>query len=372
MNPVQLRHELHRHPELSGHESDTAWRVRAFFRPLEPDDVLEHIGGSGIAFVFEGLQPGPTVLLRCELDAVPIAEPVGVQWRSVHQGVSHACGHDGHMAILAEVGTRLAERRPARGKAVLLFQPAEESGLGARAVLTDPAFAAIRPDFAFALHNLPGFPLGEVLVREGSFSCASRGIAIRLGGAQAHAAQPETGRSPALAMCRLVEALHVLPQDLQKSGELAFATVVGAQLGARAFGVAPGRAEVWATLRSETDATMERIVEHVEATARELADQSGLEVEFSYEDVYPALVNHPAALELVRRAAGEAGVREMDKPFRWSEDFGHITQTTTGALFGIGAGTDLPNLHNHDYEFPDALIPLAADVFSRLLELCAG
>jgi amidohydrolase len=370
MDILQFRRDLHRHPELSGHESDTAWRVREYFRALQPDETIEHLGGAGLAFVFRGRQPGPTVMLRCELDAVPVSEPPGRHWRSMNVGVSHACGHDGHMAILAEVGTRLASRRPESGRVVLLFQPAEENGLGALAVLNDPGFGPLRPDFAFALHNLPGRPLGEVSLRLGSFSCASRGLLVGFGGETAHAAEPESGKSPASAMCATIEALSKLPDGLGLHGEVAFATVVGARLGERAFGVAPGEAEVWATLRAESDASMEHIVEYAESFGRECAARDGLDVEFSYEDVYPAVVNDPGAIDLVRRAAGELAVREMQEPYRWSEDFGHFTATTTGALFGIGAGIDVPALHSSKYDFPDSLIPVAADLFVRLIDLC--
>ncbi|MCW8906868.1 MAG: amidohydrolase, partial [Sedimenticola sp.] len=229
-----LRHELHRHPELSGRESTTAQRVTGFFRNLQPDRMLQGLGGEGLAFVFACQAPGPRVLLRCDMDALPIQESEPLPHRSRRPGVSHKCGHDGHMAIMAAVGEALARRRPARGEVVLLYQPAEETGQGARAVLDDPRFESVNPDLCFALHNIPGYPLGQVLVRDGAFSCASRGMAIKLSGKTAHAAQPETGRSPAAAMCRIIEQLSNLPPELLPPHELAFATVVGSRLGEKA------------------------------------------------------------------------------------------------------------------------------------------
>jgi amidohydrolase len=280
---IQLRRDLHRHAELSGCEAGTAQRILRFFQPLEPDETLTELGGHGLAFGFGSADTGPSVLLRCELDALPITQTNGTAHRSVTEGVSHKCGHDGHMAILAAVGEALSRQRPARGRVVLLYQPAEETGAGASAVLADPRFAVIRPDLVFALHNLPGFPMGQILLRAETFTCASRGMEIRLTGRTAHAAQPETGRSPAKAMCRIIDELENLPARQEARSELAFATVVGARLGKKAFGTAPGDAAVMATLRSETDATMDRLVRDCEEMVRVIASAEQLGHTVSYE-----------------------------------------------------------------------------------------
>ncbi|MGE4545949.1 MAG: amidohydrolase [Pedobacter sp.] len=367
---VRLRHELHRHPELSGHEAQTAQRIVEFFAVLQPDNIIERLGGNGVAIVFSGKDAGPTVLLRCELDAVPIEETIETKYRSLTPGVSHKCGHDGHMAILAAVGTKLAAKRPRRGKVVLLYQPAEENGEGAAAVLQDPKFAEIKPHYAFALHNLPGFPLGQVIIRAGTFTGASRGMAVRLSGIAAHAAQPETGQSPTNAMCQVIQRLSNLPTGTVPVNETAFVTVVGAALGEKAFGIAPDKAEVWATLRSETDDTMSRIVGDAEQLVHESASASDLEVDIEYEDIFLTTINSQIAVELVRSAVGPNSLKVPDTPFRWSEDFGQFTAVSEGALFGIGAGTDVPELHKPDYDFPDSLIPLAAQLLGRIVDTC--
>lgn len=364
---IGLRHELHRCPELSGSETETAARIVRFFSPLCPDALLTGLGGVGVAAVFAGGGPGPTLLLRAELDALAIQELNHLPYRSARPNISHKCGHDGHMAILVAVGRQLAGKRPARGRVVLLFQPAEETGAGAAAVIQDPQFPAIAPDFVFALHNLPGFPLGSVVVRDGPFTAASRGAIIGLVGATAHAAQPETGRSPALAMAQIVESLSCLPADIAPSSEGAFATVVGAQLGNKAFGTAPGEAEIWATLRSETDSAMERIVAYNERLVADAAARFNLDWSLAYSDIFSATLNSPAANEVVRRSRGDNGVIELESPFRWSEDFGRFTAIAEGALFGIGAGEEMPELHNGDYDFPDALISPAAEIFRRII-----
>ena len=211
---TELRRTLHRMPELSGAEVNTAAYIVGVLEGYKPGRILTGLGGHGVAAVFDSGIEGPTVLFRAELDGLPIAELPGVAWRSEIEGRGHLCGHDGHLAILCGLGARMAVEPPLRGRVVLMFQPAEETGAGAAAVIADPAFAAIVPDYAFALHNLPGFPLGHVGVRAGAFNFASEGLAIRLTGKTAHASQPEAGRSPAATMCALVTALPELPEKL--------------------------------------------------------------------------------------------------------------------------------------------------------------
>lgn len=366
---VRLRRELHQCAELSGQERETAARVMAFFEPLGPDQVYSNLGGHGLAFVFAGADPGLTVLLRCDLDALPIREVNDFPHVSMSSGVSHKCGHDGHMAIMAAVGVKLAGRRPARGRAVLLFQPAEENGQGARAVIEDPRFGKIRPDHVFALHNLPGFAMGEVLVREGTFCCASSGVVIELEGSTGHAAQPETGRNPAGAMCGIMEALENLGGPSGVAEEISFATVVGARLGVDdCFGTTPGAARIMATIRAETDESLTRLASRVESTVAGIAENEGLSWDLTYRDEFPATVNAPDAVATIRRTATSGTVKDMASPFHWSEDFGYFTGLTNGALFGLGAGVETPALHHPAYDFPDELIQSGAALLRNILE----
>jgi amidohydrolase len=306
-------------------------------------------------------------MLRADLDALPIRETKEAPHRSANAGAAHLCGHDGHMTILAGVGEALARERPARGRAILLYQPAEETGEGAAAVLDDPGFVALRPDFAFALHNLPGYPLGQVVVRDGAFASASRGMTVVLEGVAAHAAQPETGRSPAGALARIIGRWADPPLDVVGNGGGTFITVVGSRLGTKSFGTAPDRVEIWATLRGPDDQAMADLVEFAERVVVEEAGTDCLVPTITYEDVFPATVNAPEAVAVLRRAAPPDGIRELKRPFRWSEDFGRFTAAVPGALFGLGAGEDTPALHNPDYDFPDALTPLGRDLFLAVL-----
>jgi metal-dependent amidase/aminoacylase/carboxypeptidase family protein len=277
------------------------------------------------------------------------------------------------MAILAAVGEALGENRPRTGRVALLFQPSEEDGSGAARVISDRRLHEMAPDFVFALHNLPGFPVGEIVVRSGPFCCASRGMVVTLEGTTAHAAQPETGTSPAAAMCRIIELLGDTPARMKLRGEVAFATVVGARLGRDdAFGTAPGNAHVLATMRAENDTTLDRMAEQSAAAIQALAENEGVSVEIAWRDEFMATVNSAEAVEIIRRAAGDHPVRLLDEPLRWSEDFGRFTSICTGALFGIGAGEEIPDLHNPDYDFPDELIPIGAGVLERIVRECLG
>jgi len=204
---VALRRDLHRHPELAHQEGVTAQLLVDVLKRHGADQVVTDIAGHGLAAVFHGVSSGSTLLVRCELDGLPIAERSGVEWASRNAGRAHACGHDGHMAMVTGLAMELERRRPERGSVVLLYQPAEEVGEGARRVLDDPAFESLRPDRVFALHNLPGFELGEVVLRAGPLASASRGLVATLDGKTSHAGEPELGQSPALALARAIAGL---------------------------------------------------------------------------------------------------------------------------------------------------------------------
>lgn len=366
-----VRHELHQHPELSNQETETAQRILRIFAPFDPDEVIQGLGGTGLAFVFKGQQPGPTTLIRCELDALPIQEINDLPYRSCVDGVSHKCGHDGHMAIVTALAAELAGQRPQKGRVICHFQPAEETGAGAIQVVEDGAFAALKPDYAFALHNLPGKPLGQVLCKPGTFNFASRGMIIRLKGKTSHAAHPEDGVSPARAMCRIVEGLTALPESLDGFN---LVTVVHAQLGEIVFGTAPGDAVVMATLRTPTNEAMATLVDAAIELAQREAAVDGLELSFEWEDVFGASVNTDEGYQRVMAACERAGVDAvtMEQGFRWSEDFGKFTELCEGAMFALGSGECSPQLHNPDYDFPDSLIPVGASVFRALVRELNG
>lgn len=364
------RHELHRHPELSGQERETARRVLDMIAPTEPDQIVTGLGGHGVAAVYAGAAPGPTILLRCELDALPIVERGAPPYRSETDGKAHLCGHDGHMAILMGVARWLGRNRPDRGRAVVLFQPAEEDGSGAQRVLADPRFEAITPDYALALHNMPGLPLGHAALAEGVVNCASRGMKIVLSGRTAHASQPETGVSPVPALSCLTGFLTALGKGgPQTDPDFSLVTVTHLSAGAPAFGIAPGDGELWVTLRTQRDAGMDALVARAESLVAEQAEKAGLVHTISYHDVFRHCENAPEAVALLSEALDTERIPRMsaDLPMRASEDFGRFGDRSRAAMMLLGAGPNCPALHNPDYDFPDALIAIGVRVFIRCL-----
>lgn len=364
---VALRHALHRQPELSGQEAGTAAMIADWLESTGPDVLVTGLGGHGLAAVYTGALPGPTVMLRAELDALPITEAEGPVWRSEVPGCGHLCGHDGHMTILAGMAARLGAQRPARGRAVLLFQPAEEDGAGAARVIADPRFAAMTPDYAFAIHNYPGLPLGHARLAPGVMHCASRGMRLHLHGRTAHAAQPETGLSPALTLATLIPALTALSagDDAADPG-FRRATITHACLGTPAFGVAPGEAELWVTLRSHDDAGMAALVTAAEALRK--AQAGDLRIALSWHDIFAATANDPEATALAQAALDALGLTQDSKelPMRASEDFGRFGQAgAKAAMILLGAG-QIAALHNPDYDFPDALIAPGVALLDRI------
>jgi amidohydrolase len=173
---TEFRRDLHRHPELSGEELETASTIAAALKPLKPTRILTGLGGHGVAAVFDSGKDGPTVLFRAELDALPIEECNDIPWSSQRQGKSHVCGHDGHMTMLLALGRMISRQPVAQGRIVLMFQPAEEDGSGAKAVVADPAYKDIQADWAFAIHIEPGRPFGYVSTCPGLINCASLGL----------------------------------------------------------------------------------------------------------------------------------------------------------------------------------------------------
>lgn len=370
---ISLRHALHSKPELSGAETETAQRISAELQERGVDRLWTGLGGHGVAAEFTGKTPGPTILLRCELDGLPICEISDLPYRSRVEGRGHLCGHDGHMASLLGVATYLGMHRPAQGRVILLFQPAEETGAGAKAVIDDPRWPEIRPDFAFAYHNVPGRPLGEVGLRPGPSNCASRGMQIQLEGKSAHAAEPENGLSPGEPIATLMQTLPKLAEGVIGDDALALATLTHARLGTPAFGISPADGEVWVTLRTMTNDRMARLVADAEACVAQVTGM--LRVNTTWHDVFRAIENDADATDLVRQAASALGLvrHEMPLPMRWSEDFGRIGDDgAKSALIYVGAGETKPQLHNPDYDFPDELIPITTDLFLEILDQLLG
>lgn len=364
---VALRREIHQFPELSGAEAQTAARVVNFISQYKPEKVYRNLGGHGVAFVFEGEKPGKTVGLRCELDALPIAEVNEFEYRSQHPRIGHKCGHDGHIAILAGVAQALSHTRTRSGRVFLLFQPAEETGQGAARVVSDPQFALLKPDMMFALHNLPGFEKHQIVVSNGIFSSASKGIIFKLKGKTSHAGEPERGVNPAKAVSLILQDLLSI-EERGHFQSFVLATVVHVALGEIAFGTSAGYAEVRATLRAYQNEDMTLMTKELKDAAVQIANEEHLDLEIDFAEAFPATPNNEQCTQIVRQAAQTNGFQtcELEKPFRWSEDFSHFALQVPSALFGLGAGTEHAQLHNPDYDFPEEIIDTGVQTFTAI------
>jgi amidohydrolase len=374
---TEFRSALHRRPEVSGDEAETANTIVTALKALSPARILTGLGGHGVAAIFDSGNDGPTVLFRAELDALPIQERNdAITWSSEFPGKSHVCGHDGHMTMLLALGRKISRHPVARGRVVLMFQPAEEDGSGAKAVVSDPAYQEIKADWAFAIHNEPGRPFGHVSTRIGLMNCASLGLEIKLAGKTAHAADPQDGVSPALALAKMIPALDALGQGEGGPRNDAFrlVTITHANMGEPSFGIAPGEAEIFATLRAAGDAGLADLETRARGLASAVAAEFGLRVEFEIHDHFAASVNDQEAYDVATKAMDAISVPYSDEnlPMRASEDFGVFGWGAKAAMLCLGPGENYAALHNPDFDFPDDLIPIGSAIFERIARNLLG
>ncbi len=371
---VPLRHELHQHPELSGQEMNTADTILNFLEPTQADLVHKNVGGHGLIFTYESGQPGPHLMFRAELDALRIEERSVLDYRSRFLERGHLCGHDGHMSILAGLGHYFGDKRPVKGKVSLLFQPAEETGEGGLQVIESEAWKGNQPDYLFALHNLPGFPLQQVLIKPGIFAAASQGLSAHLRGTTSHAARPEQAKSPALVLSQAIQDLHGFNPDDPLYEDFVLLTVVYALLGTPNFGITPGSAELGVTLRSFRNEDMSQLQQWVEEVVAQKAKQADLSYDFQYAEVFPATINHPEAYQMLLDTMNtlDVGYQILEEPFRWSEDFGYYTRDCKTCFFGLGAGEYRPDLHHENYDFPDEIMATGLEVFLGIARQILG
>lgn len=366
---IEFRKELHQHPELSGSEFETKKRILQFVKKFQPDETIE-VGKTGIIFCFEGDKKGKSILVRSELDALPIQEINDFEHCSRFEGVGHKCGHDGHMVILARLASLLLKNKAELGCVYLLFQPAEENGKGAREVYDDPKFKQLQIDAIIALHNIPGFTKNTVYIREGAMTPAVRSMIVKFKGKTSHAAEPEKGLNPALAMADFIKSALVLSQPKVEDEDFFLVTPVYLQMGEKSYGVSAGYGEVHLTIRSwETELLMEKS-EKLVRVVDEISKLNQLQNEISWTEEFQANNNDGEMVDLIVRSAEKLDfqVVELNRPMKWGEDFGLFTTYYKGAMFGLGSGEDHPALHNPDYDFPDDLIESGSDIFYEIIK----
>ena len=368
---LHLRKELHQHPELSGEEAQTAHRIKSFINAHHPPTQwIDNAGGHGLLAIYELTQPGPTIVIRCELDALPIEETNTFDHRSVVKGVSHKCGHDGHMAIVAGIIFWMKEQNFTAGKIVLLFQPAEETGMGGSGIVDDPRFTALHPDYIFALHNIPGEPLHSIITVPGSFSSEVHTFALYLKGKESHSAEPEHGINPALAIAEITNALPELNFPDPTQDNFTLLIPVHISMGDKAYGISPGKGELHCTLRTWNEGTMKKVKQQLNQLIQSICQTHHLEFEMDWLEYFPASINDLQCNSFIKEAATHLGLPIIKRPypFRFGEDFGWFAKSYKTAMFGLGAGVNSPALHHADYDFPDEIIETGINMFTTLIK----
>lgn len=368
----RVRQKLHSMPEISGSEKKTAAYISEKLKEAGADRILEGLGGHGIIAFFDGDQPnaGKTVMIRAELDGLAIDEGNDFEYHSENPGRMHACGHDGHMAIVLGVARWLKDNRPEKGRVLLLFQSAEETGEGAGQMLSDPAFEKLEIDRAIALHNLPGYKKHSIYIRNKTFALASVGIKISFSGTSSHAAYPEQGINPSVAISELIQELEKIKTKLDADDKFRVLTITYIKVGEHAFGVSPGYGEMGITIRAEMDTTIDGLIIDVEQAINRVKKSFKGDIDYEKKEPFAATVNDKTGVEQLQSVAENLNmdIEKLDSPIAWSEDFGQFRKKCPITLFGLGAGAQTPPLHSEQYDFDDELIPTGVSIFCEWIK----
>lgn len=370
---VELRRRIHAHPEIGFEEVETSHLVAQCLRKWGYE-VTEGLGKTGVVGQLRVGGGSRRLGIRADMDALPIQEATGLPYASRFPGKMHACGHDGHTAILLAAAHQLAKRRSFNGTLNVIFQPAEEGLGGAVSMMNDGLFERFPCDAAFALHNAPGVPVGKFIVRSGAMAASSDSFTITLNGKGAHGAMPHEGRDPVVAAASLVMALQTIMSRNVSSANSAVLSVGAIQAGT-AHNVIPDSARILVTVRTldrEVQALIEkRLRAIVEAQA------AGFEVEATIEHraVSRVLVNTPGETAFARAViadfVGEDNILSPEPSASGSEDFAWMLEKVPGCYVAIGNGTGARGgcmVHNPGFDFNDEAIPVGASYWVRLAE----
>lgn len=372
------RRQIHQHPELAFEEHRTAGLVANLLRSFGVDDVVEGIGTTGVVGVIYGSEGrggnGPMIGLRADMDALPIHELNDFTHRSQEEGKMHACGHDGHTAMLLGAARHLAATRQFKGSVALVFQPAEEGKAGARKMLEDGLIERFPISAIYGLHNMPGLPAGSIALSPGPVMAAADRFVIVVKGVGGHAAAPHLTRDPVVAAAALITAAQSIvsrnaaPEDTLV---ISFAEIHGGD----AFNIIPDEIRLAGTIRFFKPDVGALAKERLGQMVAGIAAAYNVEAEFTYLPGYPATVNWPDPVEFARGVA--KGIVGEDRviaqaPRMLAEDFSFFLQKIPGAYAFLGNGangeTGCTGLHNAHYDFNDAILPTGASLLARIAE----
>jgi amidohydrolase len=368
------RRDLHQHPEIGMEEHRTAAIVAGKLREFGVDEVVTGIAGTGVVGVIRGHTDGGRAIgLRADMDALPINEETGHPWASVNPGKMHACGHDGHTAMLLGAARYLAATRSFDGTAYVIFQPAEENLAGGEKMVQEGLFDRFPMQQVFGLHNWPGVPAGLFVWKSGPIMAAVANIEIVIRGKGAHGAMPHQGTDPIVIAAQLVTALQSIVARNLEPVEAGVVTI-GHIEGGDTWNVIPETVRLRGTARWFRPEIGDLLERRVRELASGIAAAFGAEAEVVFDRAYPATTNDPEATAMTVRAAqavsGEARVVEMPKPTMGGEDFAFMLNVKQGSyiLLGGGKGADDPQVHHPRYDFNDEILPIGASYWATLVE----
>ena len=369
----QWRHDLHRNPELGFTETRTARLIADQLRS-GGIEVHEGVGGTGVVGILRRGKGAGGIAIRAEMDALPISEQNDFAYRSTQPAKMHACGHDGHTSMLLGAALHLAAHGEFNGTAVFIFQPDEENGRGARAMIEDGLFDRFPVDAVFALHNLPGLDAGRVAVKSGPVMACEDTFRIDITGKGTHAAMPHKGIDPIVAGAQIVTGLQTIVSRGIDPVDNAVVSVTDFRTsGAR--NVIPGQVTITGDARSFTPQVGDMIEAGMRRIASGIADAHGAECDVHYNREFSATINTPREADIVAELAavllGAGAVDPNCAPLLASDDFGVLLQHRPGAYFFLGNGTDGAHgraLHNPAYDFNDCILAKGAEFWVRLVE----
>ena len=367
------RRDIHEHPELMYDTHRTADTVAARLRDFGCDQVVTGIGRTGVVGVINGRTDsrGHVVGLRADMDALPIIEATGLPYASKTPGKMHACGHDGHTAMLLGAAKYLAETRNFDGAVAVIFQPAEEGGAGGLAMVQDGLIERFGIKEIYGMHNAPGLPVGHFSIRPGPFYAATDNFTVHVTGKGGHAAQPHMSVDTTVMACQIVTALQTIASRNADPIQSVVVSVTSFRTESEAWNVIPERVELRGTVRSFDDGIRKMAEARFKAITANTAAAFGGSAEVVWNPGYPAMVNAEAetriAADVARRISGAAAVNDTTPAIMGGEDFAYMLQVCPGAYIQIGNG-DTAEVHHPLYNFNDDAIPAGASYWAELVE----
>jgi hippurate hydrolase len=371
---VALRHQIHAHPELAFEEHITSDLVASRLTEWGYE-VHRGLGGTGVVGTLKRGQGTKRLGIRADMDALPIQETTGLPYASQHPGKMHACGHDGHTAILLAAARCLAEEGRFDGTLHLIFQPAEEGLGGGRRMVEEGLFELFPCDAVFALHNMPGMPVGQFGFRAGAFMPSSDTVIVTVQGKGGHGSAPHLAADPVVAAAHIIVALQTIVSRNVDPREMAVISV-GAIHGGDAPNVIPDKVEMRLTVRAFRPETRQMLRQRITELVQAQAQTLGVQAQVDYHWRYPSLINDEASTAFARQVAldwlGEQGVMPSLEPLTGSEDFSFMLQACPGCYLIVGNGqgehhhTGGCMVHNPGYDFNDAILPIAASYWVQL------